>query len=599
MALYKALRRKRDKTTSLGGWIITVIGLLATILVTNEIIEKNRKEDKIRIDYEIANILRRTQGRMDRYVATLLQVRAFIMNTERINPEVLNQYISDSEIQDRLPGIQGIGVTLFTNKNRKGEFEKEWRKFYPEFKIWPDTPERELYSAIVFLSPNDWRNRKALGYDMWSEPIRREAMEMARDKNEAALTHKVVLVQEKLGEALPGLNLYVPLFRKNTALMSDADKKKAILGYVYAPFRAQILFKAIFSEYDMIMDVEIYDGETLSPVNLIYDHDPQVPKTNASISKTIDIYGRKLTFLFTRMPKFRPANDGLKALWVLVFGFISTLLIGSVWFLTRRQMRIASIMAAENERMLKKEKEHVAARDEFLSIASHELKTPLTSLKLQAQVMLRAINRQDPNVYSPERIMGLIKQIDTQTTRLTRLVDDMLDLSRIRTGKLRIEKRPVELAEMVIDVVERLRPQFVERIGEIPRVKIEKNSVGDWDKFRIEQVLTNLLTNALKYGNDRPVDVIIAGDDKMAKVIVRDYGIGIAKENVSKIFERFERAGISASEVSGLGLGLFITRQIIRSHGGTIDVESEIGKGSTFTVSLPLEKHEYYRDQVL
>lgn len=226
-------------------------------------------------------------------------------------------------------------------------------------------------------------------------------------------------------------------------------------------------------------------------------------------------------------------------------------------------------------------------RDEFLSIASHELKTPLTSLKLQAQMFKRNSQKNDPENYSPERIDRIFEQTDKQVSRLVRLVDDMLDISRIRTGKLSISTENVCLSDIVKDVIERHRPQFQEVSNtelQISRL-VECRVKGD--RLRIEQVISNLLNNALRYGRGKPVSVSVDTIDKEARIVIQDNGIGISQTSQEKIFSRFQRA-VPASEVSGLGLGLYIAKQIVEAHGGQISVDSELNRGSTFIVSLPL-----------
>ena len=229
-------------------------------------------------------------------------------------------------------------------------------------------------------------------------------------------------------------------------------------------------------------------------------------------------------------------------------------------------------------------REAIRARDEFLSIASHELKTPLTSLKLQAQLFLRDVKKGDESVFAKERVTQIFMQTDKQTTRITRLVDDMLDVARIRSGKLSVEREEFDLCELVNESIERLKSQFSGK--EIPELSGETKVIGSWDKFRIEQVVTNLFTNAIRYGDGKPVKVEIKNLKDSIILTVTDQGIGIEKEAHTKIFDRFERA-INANEVSGLGLGLFITKQIVVAHGGKIWVESEVGLGSTFFVELP------------
>lgn len=581
---------KLDSKTNYGLPIV-LIGLLLTSLATFYVSKKNSEEDKLRFEYEMNFIIRRIQARMENYEGALIQTRAFILNSPTIQRENLRNYIKDTQIFRRFPGLQGIGVAQIVKKENLGRHEKTLKKDVEYYQVWPEGF-RNIYTPINVLEPSDKRNRKALGFDMYSEPERRKAMDIARDEDKAMMTEKIILVQEDKGERLPGFNLYLPFYKNESDFSTLQGRRNNIVGFVYSPFRTHELFNAIFSEIDSKLDVEIFAGNKIDEAHLFYDSTPPInlkKKANGlSATKTLILNGQDITLKFYESKEFRRAQTFAKIFFVAVGGLLVTLLLLWLYLLTRKQMLLARRVAEENEKLLLKEKAHVEARDDFLSIASHELKTPLTSLKLQGEVMKRMINKGDEKALSKEKVINLVNHIENQTTRLTRLVDDMLDISRIRTGKLRVEKSQIELCEVVNDVIDRLKPQFAKNSITVPQVESDAKIIGNWDRFRIEQVVTNLLTNAIRYGKNNPVKVRITKLPPYACIEVIDQGIGIAKENVGKIFDRFERAAMSANEVSGLGLGLYITNQIVLAHKGRIEVESELGKGSTFKVLLPL-----------
>lgn len=244
-------------------------------------------------------------------------------------------------------------------------------------------------------------------------------------------------------------------------------------------------------------------------------------------------------------------------------------------------------IAMDNAKLYAKVQESVRSRDTFLSIASHELKTPLTSMKLQLQTTQRQIQvRGENEALAPTRTKRLVEQMSRQVERLSRLVDDMLDISRIATGKLTLQYETVDLGALAQEIVDRLAPVLAQASCTL-RLNAAESVIGRWDRYRIEQVIINLLTNAARYGAGKPIEVEVGVQQNQACLIVRDFGRGIRKEDHERIFQRFERA-ISANEVSGLGLGLYIVRQILALHQGSVRVESEIGQGATFIVTLPL-----------
>ncbi|HZA51995.1 MAG TPA: PAS domain-containing sensor histidine kinase, partial [Myxococcaceae bacterium] len=230
-------------------------------------------------------------------------------------------------------------------------------------------------------------------------------------------------------------------------------------------------------------------------------------------------------------------------------------------------------------------REAIRARDEFLSIASHELRTPLTALELQVSMLARSAAKIEGAVVPAEKVTSKVEVIGRQVDRLTGLIENLLDVSRAVAGRLVLQPEEISFKVVVEDVAGRLR-EHIHRAGCRLVIHADDPCVGRWDRLRLEQIVTNLLSNAVKYGPGKPIEIFLQSRGDLAVLVVRDQGIGIPPEDQARIFERFERA-VSSRHFGGLGLGLWIVKQIVTAMGGTIAVESEAGKGSAFTVTLP------------
>ena len=224
----------------------------------------------------------------------------------------------------------------------------------------------------------------------------------------------------------------------------------------------------------------------------------------------------------------------------------------------------------------------VRMRDDFLSIASHELYTPIAGLKLAVQGMMR-----EPTTL-PAGAARLAGMAERQCQRLVRLIGDLLNVARIQAGKLELELGDVDLRALSQEVVEHFEVEL-KQAGSTVIWRADAPVVGKWDRARLDQVVTNLVLNAIKYGRGKPIEISVGVEGEMAKLVVADRGIGIDASCAPYIFERFER-GVSAQHYGGLGLGLYISRRIVVAHGGSIRVESQLGAGAAFIVDLPLRR---------
>ncbi len=254
-------------------------------------------------------------------------------------------------------------------------------------------------------------------------------------------------------------------------------------------------------------------------------------------------------------------------------------------------LRIA--LALDNARLLRSQQEAIQAREEFISIASHELLTPVTALQTNIQSLVR-LQRMGAEV-SEARLARALEVAERQVRRLVHLVQELLDVSRIDAGLLLLDKQRFDLAELVEDLVIRYEKE-AERQGCTITYSGRRGVWGVWDRPRVEQVVTNLLSNALKYGRSRPVHVKLEKDDEVVRLRIQDHGVGIPADALERIFSRFERA-VTDRNYGGLGLGLYIANQIAEAHGGKIEVQSVRGSGSTFTLVLPRGNADAARPQ--
>lgn len=233
-------------------------------------------------------------------------------------------------------------------------------------------------------------------------------------------------------------------------------------------------------------------------------------------------------------------------------------------------------------------------RDEFFSIASHELKTPLNSLGLKMQILDRQVRKIQDDVVPKQMVLDAVTFSKSQMSRLVSLIDNLLDISRIRMNRLTVDPTQFDFVEVINDVVSRMEDQARQVESHIT-VYAEAPIVGEWDKLRLEQLMMNLISNAIKYGSGEPITVTVMADKETVTLRVKDNGVGISRKDQARIFEQFERASPTGN-IAGLGLGLYIVKKIIEAHKGTIRLESEVGHGSEFIVELPRKNADIKAD---
>ena len=543
-------------------------------------------EDRLRFSNAAEQLRSEMVHRVDAYVSMLLGAAGLFAASESVEVREFRAYIERLELSRRYPGVQGVGFSRLIKDEERARILAERRQDVPSFHFWPDAPPGPRH-AIIYLEPLDRRNALALGYDMSTEPVRREAMDRARDSGEPASSGKVTLVQERLdpNHAQAGFLIYVPVYQHGTKPESVEQRRRSHLGFVYSPFRGADLLAGLLEERGLSaagLQLEVYDGGA-DEAHLLYRSGAVPPEPPLTSLQTIDVAGRQWTLLLRSAAAFTPA--GRRALTNLVVGagvFLSLLL----FVVTRSQVKARAVAERAADELRRSEEALRAAneaKDEFLATVSHELRTPLNAIVGWAHMLRKG---QVPAEGREHAVEVIARNAAAQTT----LIEDLLDVSRAVEGRLPLKKTEVDLGPLLKVALDSLEPAArAQQLTMVSRVPANLGTVFA-DPGRLQQVILNLLSNAVKFTppGGRIVLSADAGSD-VVTIRVSDTGAGIAPEMLTRVFERFWQADKSTTRKhSGVGLGLTISRHLVELHGGTIEAASGgEGQGTTITVQLP------------
>jgi two-component system, OmpR family, sensor kinase len=508
------------------------------------------------------------------YIQILKGCQSLFYTSDSVTAAQWRTYVTNLNLEDNYPGIQAVAYAPYISQSDVSGLELRVKKSGHEaFRVKSDFKNKYL-TPILFIEPHSGRNLRAFGFDMYSEALRKQAMDQAMATGKPALTRKVKLVQETNENIQPGFLLYVPVYRNLDKIKGQADRVKNLKGFVYNPFRAHDLMNAIFKDYDDLL-IEVYDGEKFGEKNLLYRSGSfETSRSTTELVADTSIYpaGTRWNIRTFGNHQFGSTIESRQPALALVFGFAITLL-----------MVVISVNVINNRAHALQElawtKEIETKKDEFIGIASHELKTPLTSIRGYVQLLEKSDLKENQRHF--------VEKATAQIKKLNNLIADLLDVSKIQAGKLQLNTSPLELRDLIADSIDSVRHMYsshqIVLLTDIPEISI------NGDKFRLEQAITNLLINAIKYSplQDK-VFMSIKQDETWVSIAVRDEGIGISAESQKRIFEKFYRSEDLASSFSGLGMGLYLSHEIVDRHGGIITVVSEPGAGSTFTIRLPL-----------
>ena len=579
----------RDPTGAAGGrhrragLVAFASGALATALVVWLLTTTAADRDRQAFEAATTQATDAIGDRVETSVALLRGTAGLFASQQAgVTVDSFGAYVGRLALRTQYPGLLGIGYSRRVPAAERESVEAEMRlQGRPDFRIWPASP-REEYHAIVYIEPLDERNRAAVGFDMFTNDIRREAMSRARDEGEARASGIVELVQEIDHDKQPGFLIYLPVYRGGSRPATVEARRDALMGFAYAPIRAVDFLSTAFAHEDAPgVGVSVYQGDAPVERALLYERRTPEEGGRFTRSRTVTMLGQPWTFVYRSRES--PVHPFVMPVLVLATGLALSLLL-AVLVGRERLSRDRLQVALERERAARAESERAhVMKDEFLATLSHELRTPLNAILGWTALLSQ------PALPEPQRRKGL-EVVDRNARAQARLIEDLLDMNRIVSGKLRLEMQDVDLGGVVADARRSLAPaahaKQVALRASLPAVPVHVRG----DPARLLQVVWNLLSNAIKFtpaGGE--VTVGLEAEGGRARVAVTDSGEGIEPAHLERIFDRFAQADASTTRRhGGLGLGLAIVRQLVELHQGEVRARSEgLGRGATFTVELP------------
>ena len=585
--------------------LVFALALLVTGSMVAWLLRSIDVQDRTAFENEVARTLDAVRERVDTTV-TLLRGTAGLFNaSDEVTGEEFRAYIDRLLLRERYPGILGIGFSLrLAPGELPGRVAAMRNQGQPGFQVWPAGPRPE-YHAIVYLEPLDARNQAAIGFDMHTQPVRRAAMDAARDAAAAVASGKVTLVQEIDEDKQAGFLIYLPVYRGKAAPDDVAGRRAALHGFVYSPLRIGDLLSGVRGTGLAEIDYSVYDG-ALSPEALMRStrspgEDRHQPRFVAE--RVLEVAGRPWLLRFSSRAEFELLSNWWLVPWLVLVAVGTSLLLAWITWVQVRARQAAELAAAERrvhaaelrasesrERQRSARLQQLAAelrandrrKDEFLATLAHELRNPLAPIVSSLDIMRRSSD--------PAQLERAREVASRQARHMVRLIDDLLDLSRISRGIIVLQRETMPLAQAIASAIETSRPLLDGRGHRLVVEPLDDTLLVEGDPTRLAQVFSNLLNNAARYTEPGgEVRVAMRREDGQALVAVSDTGIGIAPEHLDAVFEMFVQADGSPEGSGGLGIGLTLVRQLVELHGGSVAASSEgRGHGSCFSVRLPL-----------
>jgi signal transduction histidine kinase len=585
--------------------LIFFVGLLSVVLIASYANYSLNEKDRYRFKILSKAVIDTIFDRLDIHLIVLRGVAGIFHEKNSLTFEGLDKYVESVELERFFPGSVGIGFLPKVYRHEAAEFSEKIRnEYYPQFNI-QSTSDNEFLFPVAYISPYTSQNQKIIGYDMLSEEKRRSAMLKAAETGRASLTNKINILRHTDSDEEPGFHVYLPIYFNTGKGGADGNVKNmsTLAGFVFSPILSKDFFREIFKkDFEKYVNVQITDHSSGTSETIFAEGAAATEECTDCevIDEDIDILGNHWTLTFASLPAFYSGSNKI-IVFILCVGQLILVFVISALSYTQNQAKIRAETAnSEKEELLRRERiargqaeQASRLKEEFLATVSHELRNPLNAILGWAQI----INRPQT---SNENIQKGIKTIEKNVHVQAKLIDDLLEMSRITTGKLILDIKNTDIPKVVDSALE-----TVDSAIKAKNIKIVKNidtplPLIKADETRLQQVIWNLLSNAIKFSPEgSTIQISIQKIDGAMVFGIKDEGPGISPDFLPNIFDRFRQENSKITRKhGGLGLGLAITKSLIELHGGEIDVKSEgIGKGAEFTFRIPIRTDSFINEQ--
>ncbi|MEI9913997.1 MAG: CHASE domain-containing protein [Candidatus Saccharibacteria bacterium] len=488
---------------------------------------------------------------------TFFQSYNLPVNYPGVDAVSFSQYVPASDLSDYMANLQSQGITNF-NLTPAGS--------------------RSAYAPVTYVGYVSSTSLNAMGYDQLTSPVRATAINKALDSGQVTMSGLVNLVA--VNKNKPAFLIYKPVYGgpSNT----QAQRQASIFGFVFTAVNANEFFTALLSHYlSPGIAISVYDG-SVSPSNVLYqtpNYANNVSHIASPINSTLNVTfgGRTWVIKVVTAKSLVQASSSNNSTNDLVFGIAISFAVALIlWYFTYYR---------ERKSYWEKQREIQSAKDELLSLASHQLRTPATVVKQYLGILLQ--NYSGAITHQQRKI---IKTAYESNERQLEIANQFLDAAKLGSGRIKLSKKAVVLNDIIKDVVDEQQ-----KIANVQKQRViynnPKRPIGmKADPKYLPMVVENLISNAIKYSKKRAaINVRLRKLSNEVQIKVIDQGVGIPEDELREIFEKFSHASNEANaDGNGTGIGLYLAKQIINLHGGNITVKSTVGKGSEFTVHLPL-----------